>query len=159
MKEWAVKTGIAVLMIVMVGLVVYGLYRKVSVQRTVYPRVMKDLLVPYCALLAGGGYEEAYGRYTSKDFRKRYSLREYVAAQEKNREEYGDVRTIKPNVESLDPVTEIGRRSFYYALYRYTGTKNFTYIAIDIVEEDGAFKIDRTYEHSIPLDMNRERLY
>ncbi len=159
MKGLAVKTGIALLLIAVVGLVAYGIYHKIAVQRTVYPRVMKELLVPYCALLSAGSDEEAYRKFTSRDFREKYSLEEYVASQEKNREEFGDVRTIKPNVESLDPVTEIGRRSFYYALYRYSGTKNFTYIAIDIVEEDGTFKIDRTYEHSIPLDMNRERVF
>ena len=115
--------------------------------------------MPYINLIAEEKYEEAYSQYTSASFKKKYPLQEYIEAQKKNKEQYGVLQKIESDTGILNEITEIGTRKFYHGIFRYTGCKGFTYIAVDIVKESNRYEFDRTYEHRVAMNMNSEQIF
>lgn len=48
-------------------------------------------------------------------------------------------------MDGLNSVTEIGRRTFYRGKFKYIGNQDFTYVTMDIVDEDEHYRLDATY--------------
>jgi len=158
--KMSIKTVLVILLFVgIISLVVYGFYKQVLIRSEIFPVIMKDLINPYIGLIAGERYEDAYSKYTSKNFKTKYSLKEYIEAQKKNREKYGILQKTESNIGTFDEVTEIGTRTFYNGILKYTGSKDFTYIAVDIIREEETYKFDRIYEHSVVMNMNSEKIF
>ena len=86
--------------VIVICAVIYGFYQQVKTGSKV-PAIVEALIDPYARVLATGNYEEAYKRFTSKDFQKRYSLDEFIKAQEINRAEYGVCKSILSKMEEF----------------------------------------------------------
>jgi len=146
------------LAIAMVGLVVYGLYVQVTSNK-LGESVMKDFLKIYSENLNSEQYDKIYAEMTTVDFRKEITLEQYKQAQKENLIKYGKLVKIEPTAEIFNKMKEPGAPWFYRINLDYRGEKEVEKVAFDMVEENGVFKIYRTYKVNIPLDLLELKVY
>ena len=152
------KIGLAIIIITIVGLLVYGFYQT-TLANKLGQEVMGKFLNEYSKKISTADYADAYNNLTSDDFKKKYSLEDYQKAQMANLAEYGQLQSIKTTTNIFNKSKEPGQPWFYRVDLEYRGSKNIEIITFDMIEEDGVYKVYRTYKLGNRIDTLLEKIY
>ncbi len=143
LPPWARKLLLGVFAAIVLPLAVYGVYRQVVTAKDVMPVIQRDVLDPYTQALAAGDLERARTSFTSADFQKRVGPDDYRVAQASNRNDFGTPKAMR--LYSCNETKEPGRPWFTSCDVFYDTEKGETPISLEIVEQDGQYRIDRAF--------------
>jgi hypothetical protein len=133
--------GIAV---VVITLSVFSFLNRSKVNDEVSPQIVNTLIEPYKQALNSGDYERAYSDFTSEEYREKYTLDTFMTIQNQNREYYGKINRLEPVSGLFLP--EMKRKyTVYKGTLAYQGERSGRRIVMEVVKEDGEFKINKTY--------------
>lgn len=115
------------------------------------PEILNNLILPYSELLKQERYQEAYEKLTSTSYKKKHSLYEYLSAQEKNKEYFGNLISMELTSGIFIKMSDKDNKWIYRGTIDYNASKIKTKFTLDAVIENGKFKIARTYPSQISL--------
>ncbi|HOI94283.1 MAG TPA: hypothetical protein PK250_06210 [Syntrophobacter fumaroxidans] len=135
-------------LVVILPLGVYGIYAGYRETAETHPVIVKTLIEPYADALRAGDCAKAYHNHTSSKFRKAYSMDAYVQGHKANFDEFGPLETIaiRENEAFQAANNLFSWRKYYHGGLTYRYRKAEVWVGWEIVEEDGAFKIDDTFQ-------------
>lgn len=117
----------------------------------VSPIIIDKLITPYVKLINVGNFEEAYFQYTSVDYRAKFTLSQYIKAQEQNLEKYGELLELKPVSGVFLKEATQGNKIVFKATFAYIGSKSSQRIVVDAIQEDDTFKLFNTYNSYVSI--------
>lgn len=117
----------------------------------VNPLIMNELINPYKELISNGNYETAYSQFTSVDYKVKFTLNNYLAAQDSNMRNYGELKELRPVSGVFLKESAQGNKVVFKATFAYIGSKASQRIIIDAIKEDGKFKIYNTYNSYVSI--------
>lgn len=135
--------------VIIMSIIAYQNFRRT--EDVITPKLMEDLIEPYTKLISQGEYEAAYNQFTSKDYRKDYTLARYISAQDSNYHRYGRLIAIKPVSGILVSEKPQSKPWIYKGTFAYVAEKDTLRIVIDATLEDGRFKIYKTYNSYLAI--------
>lgn len=136
---------------VIVGMGALAFFIKSGAQGKISPLIMANVINPYKELIITRDYENAYKIYASSDYKSKYTYAQFRMAQDSNRIEYGELLDIKPVSGLFLKETTSENRVIFKATFGYIGSKKQQRIIIDIIKENGVFKIYRTYNSYVSI--------
>jgi hypothetical protein len=99
----------------------------------------------YGDAVARGDLDAAWSEASSARRRREVPRFVYEAAQARLRDELGPLRRVELTREPVQALEEADRGAFVRAFARWEGTLGTAYVAIDVVDEGGAYHVDRTW--------------
>ena len=157
LPPWASKLLLGVFVFAVIPIAIYGVYKQIVTARDVVPAIQDTLLSPYAKAVAAGEYDSAHATFVTSDYRERVGLDAYRAAQQSNKERFGAPKSLE--IDVCNETKEPGRAWFTTCNVRYEGEKQETFLSLDIVEEEGRYLIDRSYERDVGLKSRREQVF
>lgn len=136
------------LLVVILPMATYGVYVQWRVGTKTNPDIVKALIEPYAETLKSGDFTRAYQRFASSGFCKAHTLEQYIQAQQDNLIEFGSLSRI--SLKAADPFRSaynlFSWRKYYQGGVAYHCGKAEVWVNWEVVLEDGAFKIDDTFQ-------------
>ena len=149
---WIIATVIAL----MGGL---AFFMQINTRNEVEPRIKNELILPYQELLKQGKFEEAYYQMTSPDYRTKYTLAQYIKAQDSNRSVFGNLVELKEVSGLYMKETIRGNRAVFKATYGYICQKASERIMIEAILVNGKFKLQNTYTSFVTIGSLQPVIY
>jgi hypothetical protein len=125
--------------------------KQTNTNNTVNPRVIEELINPYEKLIKQADYETAYNEFTSKEYKSKYTLAQYLRAQDSNRTVFGNLELLKPVSGVFLKETVQDNKIIFKATFGYVGEKSTQRIIIDAIQENGKFKLYNTYNSYVSI--------
>lgn len=102
-------------------------------------------LTAYGAAVARGDLDAAWSDGCSARRRREVPRFVYDAAQARLRDELGPLRRLELTREPVQALVEPERGPFVRAFARWEGALGTAFVAVDVVEDGGAWRVDRTW--------------
>ncbi|NCO05222.1 MAG: hypothetical protein GW939_03695 [Candidatus Magasanikbacteria bacterium] len=151
---------IAILFVVIiVPFAIYAFWHQVKNNSTELDQVKQQIIEPYRNALQQEQWEFSYQSFTTKDYRERVSLEEFIKAQQENKEAFGTVKNIYTNVDILNELSDPSSGTFYRVTVTYEASKDNKLVVLELKKEQGKFKIDRTYLAIVGADLLQEQIF
>lgn len=146
-------------LLVILPLGIYGLYANYRDGASGTLQIENDLVRPYSQMVKAGDLTEAYQRYTSKEFKKYCSLDGYLKAHNENAAEFGPLieLSLKENAPFKSTFNLFAWKTYYQGGLVYRGQKGEAWVNWEVVQEDGALKIDAS--HQLFLNRLKPRVF
>lgn len=157
LPPWARYLLIGIFLFAVIPVAIYGVYKQIVTARDVVPAIQEGLLTPYAQAVAAGDYDRAHASFTSDAYRGRVGLEVFRTAQKANHEAYGAPKVLEVHV--CNETKEPGRPWFTTCQVRYQGEKSETHLSLEIVEVEGRYLLDRTYERDVGRNSRVERVF
>lgn len=130
-----------------------GYINQKSKDTNVTPRIINELINPYSQALKNRDYKLAYEKFTSKNYKEKYSFDDFVSAQENNIKKYGAFIDLKPLSGLFLTQKRMHKPWKFIGTLRYRGLKKQERIQIEIARsEKGDFLIDNTFLSLLQYD-------
>lgn len=121
--------------------------------------IQQDLLEPYVELLQNQKFDIAYQKYTSEDYKKKYTLAKYIASQDSNYIANGKIIKITPVSNIFIKEVTSKDLTVFKGTFNYESEKTKKKILIEIIKEDNLFKINRTYDSYLTISDQIPTIY
>lgn len=144
------KLLIAAIVVFVISVSIGSFYVTLNTSNEIAPQVMTQVIKPYAELIAKGDYETAYNNYTTKKYRLKTSLEKYIEVQKQNKEYFGKLISMGLASGIFLYERDMDKLWVYRGTVTYNADKLPYKFTVDIIKEDGAFKINQTY----PSQMN-----
>lgn len=142
---------LGVLLALVIALGIFGYLRQRQTDNNVTPVIMEHLVKPYYNAISNRDYEFAYFKLTSDEFKKSYSLQQYVAAQNANFERFGKLKALKPISGLFLTERSESKPWIYKGTLMYIGEKDSVRIEIDVIYEKNDFRIYQTFRSFLTI--------
>lgn len=147
-KSTFVVFGVLALVII---LSIFAYYNQKSKNQIIGDKINDELLIPYMEELKNGNIEKAYQLYTSKDYKKKYTLAKYKQAQDSNLVANGTINSLKPISGIFVRETAPGGITVFKGTVLLEADKAKKNIVVEITIEQGSMKINRTYDSYLTM--------
>lgn len=149
-SKYSTYIVLAVLAVVSI-LSIFAYYNQKSKNQIIGDSINSKLLIPYLNELQIGNYEKAYQLFTSKDYKKKYTLARYKLAQDSNLVANGKITSLKPISGIFVRETAPGAISVFKGTILLEAEKAKKNIVIEITIENDSMKINRTYDSYLTM--------
>ncbi len=115
------------------------------------PQIMEQLIIPYQRAISARDYTKAYNEFTSNDYKSKFTLEQYLNAQDSNFAIYGSLDDLKPVSGVFLKETATGNKIIFKATFAYIGSKKHQRIIVDVINEKGKFRLYNTYNSYVSM--------
>lgn len=136
---------------VVIILSILAYYNQKSKNKIIGDSIVNELLIPYLNELQMGNYEKAYQLFTSKDYKKKYTLAKYKQAQDSNLVANGTITSLKPISGIFVKETAPGGITIFKGTVLLEAEKIKKNIVVEITIENDSMKINRTYDSYLTM--------
>jgi len=130
---------------------IFAYYNQKSKNQIIGDSINQELLIPYINELRSSNYELAYHLFTSKDYKKKYTLAKYKAAQDSNLVANGKIIALKPLSGIFVKETATGGITVFKGTVALEAEKGKKNIVVEITIENDSMKINRTYDSYLTM--------
>lgn len=153
-----------ILIISAIAVVVFGFafYAYTLQQKTIddkSPEIFENLIKPYCEELKAGNREEAYEKFTSRKYRSKHSLENFIKAQNDNAEYYGELDSMSLTSGIFVYTKDLERNWVYRGTINYYAAKMETKFTVDVIQEDSVYKISSTYPSQLTIRASAPQIF
>lgn len=173
MEKMKIRILVASIIAIVIALGIFGYFRHKSKSYEKVPDIVQQLIDPYRKALAERDFRFAYDEFTSSRYKNEHSFSEFLDAQLNNYSTFGRIVDIKPASglfikESLttnpwDPTTSnwIFKGTLLYEgeFKDSEGNPKIARIMMDIVLENGEYKIYDTYNSFVTISSIKPQIF
>lgn len=147
-KSTLIVFGVLIAVII---LSIMAYYNQKSKNQIIGDSINGELLIPYLSELQSGNYERAYQFFTSKDYKKKYTLARYKQAQDSNLVANGQIKSLKPLSGIFVRESAPGGLTVFKGTVLLESEKAKKNIVVEITIENDSMKINRTYDSYLTM--------
>lgn len=149
------KFKLTLLIIAIISIVlffsIYAFILQKKTNETIAPEVYSTLILPYSKAIAAKDYETAYKLYTCEKYKNKHKFDDYLKAQKANSEYFGQLDSMNLTSGVFVFLKDLERKWVYRGTINYYTNKTDTKFSVDVVKENGKFKISRTYPSQMTI--------
>lgn len=115
------------------------------------PKIYSTLFLPYSIAIREGRLEDAYRDFTTDKYKLKHSYEEFKKVQLENKEYYGKLDSMNLTTGIFVYLKDLDRQWVYRGTVNYFTSSKDTKFSADVVEENGKFKLSRTYPSQMTI--------
>lgn len=126
---------------------------------SVSPQIFSSLIVDYSKNISELNYKEAYDSYTSTNYKRRNNFEKYEKAQKMNFDYFGKLDSMRLTSGVFFLVKNNEKEWVYRGTISYFAQKKDTRFTIDVVKENGRYKISRSYPSQMTIRASADQIF
>ncbi len=130
---------------------IFAYYSQKEKNQIIGDKIYNELLKPYKEALVAKDYNTAYSKFTSNDYKKKYTLARFVTVQDSNLTVYGKIIDMTPITGIFVKENSPNGFSIFKGTIIYSAENNSRKIVIEVTFENDSMKINRTYDSYLTI--------
>lgn len=144
-------------LVVSMGVISFFIQKNTNEQ--IAPEINQKLIQPYSNAIKNKDYEFAYYKFTSDNYKEKYSLEEFIKKQELNIEQFGKLQNIiSVSGLYLKEKSMHGPWTFKGTMM-YNGEKKSQRIIFQIIKEENTYKLYNSYRSFVSIRTKKSEIF
>lgn len=115
------------------------------------PIINHDFIAKYSNAITSGDLQFAYDSLTSKSYKSRHSLKDFLTAQDRNKAYFGKVSKIKFTSGIIKLFQDADGAWVQRFTVDYVAEKKTAQFSVDVIQESGIYKMSRSYPGQLTI--------